>query len=189
MGNFKHQLNRIKQIMNLCENTQTYDYGCVMLYFDENILNDIYKLINPDDLYTEGDGYGLEKEPHCTLLYGLHPEVTDKEIEKVINTFTYHTCKCYNVSCFETDKYDVLKYDVNGDNLFETNEKLKQYPHTSDFPNYHPHMTIGYLKPGNGKKYVELVNKTHKELQPKPQHIIYSKPSGEKVKFTIYSKE
>jgi 2'-5' RNA ligase len=179
------QLKRIKQIMNLTENKQTYDYGCVMLYFDENILNDIHQIIQPEDLYIEGDGYGLEREPHCTLLYGLHPEVTDKNVEDVIGNFTYTTCKCHNVSCFENEKYDVLKYDVMGDNLFETNEKLKQYPYTSNFPNYHPHMTIGYLKPGKGKKYIDLVNETFKELQPHPQYVVYSKPSGDKVKFNI----
>jgi len=179
------QINRIKEIMNLNENDQTYSYGCVMLYFDDKLINDIHTLIDPNDLYTEGDGYGLEKEPHCTLLYGLHPEVTDENIKGVIKNFKYKTCKCYNISCFNSEKYDVLKYDVLGENLIESNERLKQFPHTSTFPNYHPHITIGYLKPGLGKKYIEMIGQSHKELHPQPQYVIYSKPNGDKIKIDI----
>ena len=32
---------------------------------------------------------------------------------------------------------------------------MKRFPHTSDFPNYHPHMTIAYVKKGTGKYYIK----------------------------------
>jgi 2'-5' RNA ligase len=131
-----------------------FEYGCVMLYFTFHEINKIHDAIDPNHIYTEEEdrSYGLEDEPHTTLLFGLHPEVTTEDVKKVLDNYTYSTCKVHNASLFENPKYDVLKFDVKGDNLHETNKDLKQYPFTSDFPNYHPHLTIGYLKPGTGKK-------------------------------------
>lgn len=181
----KEQIERMKNLMNLNENKQVYDYGCAMLYFNDHDLKPIYDMINPEDLYVEGDGFGLETEPHCTLLYGLHGEVTPKQVEDVLDKYTYYTCKAHNPSLFENEKYDVLKYDVEGDNLHETNEDLKQFPFTTDYPNYHPHMTIAYLKPGMGKKYVDDLKKQHGELWMSPQHAVYSQPDGTKNKINL----
>jgi 2'-5' RNA ligase len=36
----------------------------------------------------------------------------------------------------------------------DINEKLSILPHTTDFPDYNPHITIAYVKKGKGKKYV-----------------------------------
>jgi hypothetical protein len=30
---------------------------------------------------------------------------------------------------------------------------LKKFPFTSDYPDYHPHITLAFVKPGKGKKY------------------------------------
>ena len=164
---------------------QKFEYGCTMLYFTFHEINKIHDAIDPNHIYTEeGDhSYGLEDEPHTTLLFGSHSDVTTEDIKKVLDNYTYSTCKIHNASLFENPKYDVLKFDVKGDNLHETNEDLKQYPFTSDFPNYHPHLTIGYLKPGTGKKYVKILKGLEYELMP--NYAIYSKPNGEKDKIEI----
>ena len=174
----------------LNEKTQpNYDFGCVMLYFTFPEINKIHDAIDPEDIYTEeGDrSYGLEDEPHTTLLFGSHSDVTTEDIKKVLDNYTYSPCKIYNVSLFENPKYDVLKFDVKGNNLHKTNEDLKQYPYTSDFPNYHPHLTIGYLKPGTGKKYTKMLKGLEYELIP--NYAIYSKPNGEKDKIKIKIKK
>jgi hypothetical protein len=80
-----------------------------------------------------------------------------------------------------------LKFDIKGDNLHETNADLQQYPFTSNFPDYHPHMTIAYLKPGTGKRYVKMLKGIEYDLLP--QYAIYSKPDGEKDKIKIKVKE
>jgi 2'-5' RNA ligase len=84
---------------------------------------------------------------------------------------------------FENEKYDVLKFDVNGENLHACNKALKQHPHTNNFPDYHPHMTIGYLKPRMGKKYTKMLKGQEFELIP--THAIYSEPDGTKSKIKI----
>lgn len=177
--------NIFKQIM-LEKKGDSYEYGCAMLYFDFPEISTIHNSIDPNELYEEEEDrtYGLENEPHTTLLYGLHNEVSAKQISIVLNKFTFSTCKIYNASLFENEKYDVLKFDVKGESLKECNKKLCELPHTNDFPNYHPHLTIGYLKPGCGKKYVKMLKGA--EFEFVPTYAVYSEPNKKtKIKINI----
>ena len=165
--------------------TQTYDYGCVMLYFAFPEMESLHQNIVNEDIYTEDEdkSYGLEDEPHCTLLYGLHEDVSLEQVTQVLDNYTFTTVKAHNASLFENEKYDVLKFDIVGDNLHEANADLKKYPHTTNFPNYHPHMTVGYIKKGKGKQYADSLD--GKEFWIAPQFAVYSTPSGEKHKISI----
>lgn len=170
----------------LKENSNSaYDYGCVMLYFDFPEMNKIHDAIDPKDVYSEvGDTtFGLEDEPHTTLLYGLHSEVSLEDVAKVLSSYTYAPCTIKNVSLFENEEYDVLKFDVLGKNLHETNNDLKQFPFTSKFPDYHPHMTVGYINSGYGKRYVKMLKGIQYTLVPK--YAVYSHPNGSKDKIAI----
>jgi hypothetical protein len=180
------EISRIIEVMGLNENNQSYPYSCAMLYFVGDDIRNLHNQINHEDLYIDGNGFGIESEPHCTLLYGIHDsEVTPNQVQDVLNNRTYNVCKAYNLSLFENPKYDVLKYDMEGDNLHETNQDLKQFPFTSDYPDYHPHMTVAYLKPGKGKEYVNKLGGIYKELKMIPQHVIYSRTDGTKNKMPI----
>lgn len=163
----------------------SYEYGCAMLYFDFPLMNKIHDAIDPQDIYTEeGDrSFGLEDEPHTTLLFGLHEGVSQENVQDVLDNFTFGDCILYNASTFNNPQYDVLKFDVKGDSLHEANEELKQYPHTSNFPDYHPHATIAYLKPGTGKRYTEMLK--GQEFTLTPTHAVYSKPNGDQVELPI----
>ena len=181
----------IKLLDLLRENTNSkYEFGCVMVYVNIPEINQIQSKIKPEDIHNGiGDlKYGLEDEPHITLLYGLHPEVTLNQIKQIISSFTWGPKPLvgYNVSLFENEDYDVLKFDVKGDILFGINKELVDLPHTTNFPNYHPHMTIGYLKKGQGKKYVDMFKNLKYELIP--EYVIYSQPNGDKNKIKINSK-
>lgn len=163
-----------------------YEYGCVMLHFDFPQIKDIHAQIAEEDLYTEEEdrSYGLEDESHCTLLYGLHGEVTPEEIKEIVSKFKFENCKATNLSLFEND-YDVLKFDIVGDNLHECNEELAKLPHTNKFPDYNPHMTIAYLKKGKGAKYVSMFEgDTFQDIPLAPQFTSYSTAQGAKIKMT-----
>lgn len=180
------EISKIKKVMGINEQVDKYPYSCAMLYFTPDTLNELHNQINQDDLYISDEmgGYGLETEPHCTLLYGLHDnEVTPEQIGEILNGQSYTICRAHNLSLFENPQYDVLKYDIEGGNLRETNELLKQFPFTTDYPDYHPHMTVAYLKPGLGKLYVERLG--GKELSITPQHTIYSRTNGDRLKYPI----
>jgi hypothetical protein len=176
--------NIVKQILKE-KAGDVYEYGCAMLYFDFPEINKVHDAIDPKELYEEEDdrSYGIENEPHTTLLYGLHKEVDTNEIKKVLDSFTFGECTISNASLFENEKYDVLKFDVAGPNLHEANRLLTEFPHTTTYPDYHPHLTIAYLKPGCGQRYVNILKGQQYQLVPK--RAVYSKPDGTKVKIKI----
>ena len=189
MKSLEEEINLIKSKMNIKpKQKRSHEYGCVMLYFDFPEIKEIHRIIDPNDVYIDpdDDSYGLEDEPHITLLFGLHEGVSSHDVKKVLSNHKYNGCNVHNASLFENEKYDVLKFDVEGNDLHETNNELKKFPYTSDFPDYHPHMTIGYLKPGTGKKYTKKLNDEDYVLVP--LHAIYSKTDGTKEKIPIRNK-
>jgi hypothetical protein len=180
----------IKLVDLLKENSESkYDLGCVMLYFNFPRLKNIQDNIEEEDIYTEeGDKtYGLEDEPHITLLYGLHEGVTIEQVKEAINKIEFFNVRLHNISCFETPKYDVLKFDVEGETLHKANASLKELPFTSDFPEYHPHLTVGYIKKGKGKIYTQGFKGLNFIL--KPTKAVFSEPNGNKTDIEIKYEE
>ena len=178
----------------LRENKQTHknEFGCVMIFFDFPQLNEIQNHIHIEDLYEDpnDDSFGLETEPHCTLLFGLHPEVTTQQVKDIINKFNFTTLTPLNISKFENPKYDVLKYDIgykerDGNYLNKINKELSKYPHTNKFPDYHPHSTIAYLKPGKADEYINYFKDKDLNYELNPKYVIYSKIDGTKDKIKI----
>lgn len=157
----------------LNEKKKQTKYGCAMVFFDFPEILKLHSKIKEEDLYDE-KGYGLEAETHTTLLYGLHLDINPDKIIKKLQKFDYHQLKLINVSLFENEKYDVLKFDVDGEYLHDINKELCKFPHTNDYPDYHPHTTIAYLKPSEGKKYVKKFKDMEFEVIPKK--IVYSMP-------------
>lgn len=165
---------------------QTYNYGCSMVYFDFPKMNEIHSMIEDEDIYTEdGNSHGLETEPHATLLYGLHSdEIEDNDVLHASTKLGIPSeLKLHNASCFNNDKYDVLKFDVDDDHLHKINGELTKLPHTTDYPDYHPHSTIAYLKKGTGEKYTNKLKDAWYSVNP--SKIVYSKPDGSKIEKSI----
>ena len=165
----------------------TYSYGCAMLYFSFTEMTEMHLVIDRDDLYTEEEDrtYGLIEEPHVTLLYGLHSEeINDYEIINICTQGKIGDIRLYNVSLFENKNYDVLKFDAHNKVLYQINRNLvENFPFTTEYPNYHPHSTIAYIKSGRGKKYAEMLK--DKEFIATPDKIVYSKSNGTKIENTI----
>jgi len=134
-------------------------YGCVMM--DADIKNwEQFHLsgIEEDDIYLKpyDDSYGLEETPHVTIVYGIHEDEVDPQrmadlIEHYMKPLTV-TIK--EIGIFEGKEYDVVKYNVPVTGQLQGYRDIfMQIPNTQNFPEYHPHMTIAYVKPGTGKKY------------------------------------
>ena len=156
-----------------------------MVYFDFPEIESIHKAISEKDIYQdpEDSTFGLEIESHVTLLYGLHSdEIGDKEVFDACGK-NFNKLTLTNLSLFSNEKYDVLKFDVKGKELFKANERLSKFPHTTNFPEYHPHCTVAYLKSGHGKKVIKELNKLFSdEFTVFCTKIVYSKPNGTKIK-------
>ena len=174
---------KLRKILKEIQNS-SYQYGCVMLYldFDETLLT---STITNSDLYDDDSGhYGIEDAPHVTLLYGLHTNIPDGVVSQIINQISFGDIKLTNPSIFSgNEEYDVLKFDASGDGLVRVNELLKKLPHSNDYPEYHPHMTVAYLKKGKWQQYTNKFRDMFFEVSAR--FVIYSKSDGSKVKFKI----
>src|SRR5690606_34947991 len=92
------------------------NFNSTQINAPENIASKIrswgLKNISDEDLYEDESGFGRESEIHVTVKYGLHTDSL-KEVEKVINNFGTVNIKLGKISQFESEKYDVLKIDVD----------------------------------------------------------------------------
>ncbi len=64
------------------------------------------------------------------------------------------------------------------DNL---NKEISKLPNNDKFIDYKPHITIAFLLPGKGKKYI---NDNFKGVA-KPYKLLYSKSNGDKIYINI----
>lgn len=149
------------------------DFNCLMLDYNVPEIKKIQSNIDKDDLYlgeNEDDKskYGLEKDNHVTLLYGIHPNVEFDELKKYLLPLEEYKTLLVNLSLFENDKYDVLKIDVKCPNLNKTNKELcDNIDFTNEYPEYHPHMTVAYLMKGCGSKYTKKMLDKIIDVTPK----------------------
>lgn len=175
----------MKYIKPLLEDAGTHEFGCCMVYFRMPLMTALHGLIDPADVYTDDSdrSYGLETEPHTTLLYGLHSEVQDEDVMQRAQHPDAGEILLENVSCFKNDQYDVLKFDASAPWLHDCNALLAELPHTNNFPEYHPHATIGYLKKGAGQKYVQMLEGM--QVRVVPEKIVFSKANGDRVEESI----
>jgi len=144
------------------ETSERIEYGCLMLFLDVPIWEKITSVIKPEDIYTVGNDYGIEKEPHLTILYGFHDEVTSEEVFKLFKEnmpMKPIEVRIKGISVFENPEFDVVKFDVNSPELTKLNGIMRQLPNTTKFPEYRAHITIAYVKKGEGKKYVKPFEK------------------------------
>jgi len=180
------KLNKIYTEL-ITEGKEKYKYGCVMLYLELSKAKqkEIQALVSEEDLYLgpkDEPGYGRETEPHVTILYGIHDDVPDSDVEKLIDELVAPDIMLNKISIFDNaDKgFDVVKFDVENKELNKMNKKFKTLPFTSDYPDYHAHVTIAYVKPGEGKKYIHTLDDAISVI---PKKIVYSKANGEKKSY------
>ena len=138
-------------------------YGCLMIDFKIDHWQQLISLINDSDLYT-GDGetdqtFGREFAPHTTILYGLHHDYIDMgKLRKIALPLKSLVVILKDISFFKNPLYDVLKFNIQSSELSDMNRQYKStFANTSTYPNYNPHITIAYLQPGKGSKYVNKI--------------------------------
>jgi 2'-5' RNA ligase len=155
-----------------------YKYGCVLMPLDIPNWNEILNSIDYSDVYEPEDPTkGCEKHPHVTVKFGLHAEVKDEDIERVIQSInTNFDINIVGIDIFEQDEMDVLKMKIDSKYLMDLNRRLSELPNTSDFE-YNPHITIAFLKPGKAWKYTDP---NFKMKISKVSTIQYTKPNGQR---------
>lgn len=136
-----------------------YDYGCVMVEVPVSNWDEICSSIDKEDIYEEeGKNYGIQKNPHLTLLYPVINNVEFYEVKRILDKVIYDkiNIKIEGIDIFTNDKFDVIKFNVKCDNyLSKIHRELKSnIPNDDKYEVYKPHITIGYVKSGTGNKYI-----------------------------------
>jgi hypothetical protein len=131
--------------------------------------------ISKQDIYNDSktDDYGLQKEPHVTLLDNIDPKVEWLDFKDFILPLDDFTAIIPSISYFVQDEFEVLKFDVTCENAEIVHDRLVEHIKSdTDYPNIDLHITIAYLKPGKAKKYVK--NMLNKIIIKKPYQYHYS---------------
>lgn len=163
------------KILNLNEYS-TQKVGCLMLNFHVSNWSNFTSIIKVEDIYLdesdEIEDYGLEKTPHSTILYGLHEyDGIIVDIKNSIPKLEYFDDVFRgNISIFESEKYDIVKFEIESNKLKDLNLKLKETFKNIDNFDYKPHMTIAFVKKGSGKNYIKDI----KKIPMFPTEFIYS---------------
>lgn len=146
----------------LNEQKEQPKYGCVMLdaqikdWKDKHIGG-----IDGDDVYRKplDDSFGLEDNPHVTVLYGIHEDEIDPEVvhDVIRDKMGPVTVKINQIGVFENSEYDVVKYEVPATKELKEYRRIIEdtFPNTQTYSDYKPHITLAYVKPGLGKKYAK----------------------------------
>lgn len=150
-------------------------YGCLMASITpvvgQNIIKYGKQMVPDSHLYTcDDDDYGRDYEPHVTLKFGFVDELTDDEIKYIIGNTKSFNVIAEGVSCFENELFDVVKFDIKlQDPLISMRKRCDEFKNEDSYPNYHPHLTIAYIKKG---KFPHVIK--NKNLNFKVDRIKYS---------------
>lgn len=143
---------------------ENYDYHCLLLPINDDYAKSNIKLlqrkIKKEDVYNdETNNFGLELNPHVTILYGLKNENDYEPLKQYFKNKPEVKVSIGEISLFENDDkpYDVLKFNIISPDLVKYNSYVKEnFDCDITFPNYQPHLTIAYVNKGQGKKYLNL---------------------------------
>ena len=176
---------RIKKYTQFLNESNGFKFGCVMIEVPISNWEEITSTINQEDIYeVEGENYGIQSNPHVTILYGLHKEVSLDQIKSVFEDIDEDIdIKIEGIGVFENENFDVVKFNVIPSvTLQNLNNKLSDFPNSNEYPEYEPHITIAYLKKECGKKYEDL---TYRHSVENIDEICYSMSDGSKEYFKI----
>lgn len=126
---------------------------------------------------------GREEAPHVTVKYGLHTEDAGK-VRELLQDQPPITVRFGKTSTFPpskgSDGDEVVKVDVDSPELHALNKKIADaLEHTDSFPDFKPHATVAYVKPGMSKQYVGDATMEGKTMRV--DRLTFSSKNGEKV--------
>jgi hypothetical protein len=145
-------------------------YGCVMMEPSKIKAWEELHLVGIDekDLYEKinDDSYGVEHDPHITILYGIVEDSIDPSVivDMMEQKMKPITVEINEIGVLENEEFDVVKYNVpvTAELKGYRDMFMKSFENKQTFDGYNPHVTIAYVKPGLGKKYKKMLDKPFK---------------------------
>jgi 2'-5' RNA ligase len=176
-------------LVNEAKKHKRYDYSSTQVNVPEKLAREVlsWSMKNIPNSWIFRDpsdpGFGREKEIHVTVLYGLHDEKPDRVI-KLLKECKSFACKLGKVTTFNNPSFDVLKIDVESQELHDLNKLIKEnLPSTNSYPVYKPHATIAYLRKGKVQELKDNEFFVDKEFTA--NEIIFSSRNGMKYKIGL----
>jgi 2'-5' RNA ligase len=175
--------------MNLIENASksNNEFGCLMGFVSEPVSKKLIKfahdIIPQNTVYTEpdDDSYSYERDPHITLLYGFVNILSTDNLKMILKGVKPFNVIAKSLSIFDSEKFDVVKFDIEVSPLLtELHKRCEKFPNKNDFPKYHPHLTLCYVKKGtfpHKKENLEIVVPITK--------FVYSRQDGKKITINL----
>lgn len=156
-NNFFHKLQQVLNMDDIYSVYPVETYVAELHDENDNVLE--RKSFNHNG--SDDEEFGYENHPHVTVCYGF---VDDQDFFKLsewgIKPFTI---KLTNVSAFRKENCprDVLLIEVESDYLHELNARIrKEFNIVTTYPDYHPHVTLAYIKKGTCENIIGLeINK------------------------------
>ena len=146
--------------------------GYIGLYFESSaIIEKLQEKIDPYHLrpaQINSHALPIQKNLHCTILKNIHKNISKDVISTLcaayIDRLYAAQYRLHHLSLFENLEgtgangipfhYDVLKFDLDAPIVLDLHQtlalRLQDYHnHPFAFENYHPHVTIAFVKPNS----------------------------------------
>lgn len=149
------------------------DNSCLMLAMAFHTSVELSSILEESDL----TGYGIEKDPHITILYAEGKRIEKESILPSVNRilgddyrvflevlkddYKFNVTDLFNLSVFEDGDSDYLILRLKENNelfksLYNINKGLSEEHNVeSKFNTYKPHLTIAKMIPGTARKYLD----------------------------------
>lgn len=137
------------------------EYGALMVDFDLpkwQWFTD--KLIDEADLQPQewmDNCKAKYDSPHVTILYGFLPSVDLQDIKPLLPPVQTIQVTFDTINIFENPEFDVVKFEGESKQLRAINKVVQSVPHADLYDTYNIHMTIAYVKPHVGEKYIRNI--------------------------------
>ena len=127
--------------------------GIVMLVLPADVASDVLAVQSQLD---PADVVEFEGEPHVSVRYGVAGAV--QEVQRAVAGFGVAALTLGDTDVFSSPEQDVLFIRAEGNSLRRLRDRVEDRLQTAvdTHGEYKPHVTIAYLKPGAGKKYLGL---------------------------------
>lgn len=181
-GSWSDALAEIDAFKPLGDSETKHKLSCVMAPCPIDIASPVMAIGRkiPDADLTED---GRETDVHITLKWGIDGDLPDG-VRKALAGKPKIKVRLIKLSLFESDKQDVLKFDVDSQDCEALHEAIcKEVPHVDTHPVYHPHCTVAYCKPGKGKQYIKSTDLDGREFTI--PNVIFADRNGNKENINL----
>jgi 2'-5' RNA ligase len=106
----------------------------------------------PDEELAED---GREQVAHITLKYGFHDDKPSDQLRDAVKKAGPIKARFSRLGKFSAPEHEVLILEVDSTDLHRLNKAVSAaMEHTDTHPQYKPHCTVAYVKPGTASKYL-----------------------------------